>query len=305
MRQNETNENTRENDLHIMHNETDVRKGWIFCRFCNFLSRYEQPIAYPSRETRDTRPYPSRNHEEPRRFARPPSTSYREPAPLPQMSFPSSRQPKYSSPPARYAARRPPRDEYLAPSRDYDSRRLPPAAHYESRRRPSPPRQSFRLPPASNGYHRDTLPPPPIEKSPVRGELLPTTIKYMNQPQASVPAPHRPSPPLRYSNTARDYSEYPRKERSPLSSRPVYRRSGYPPSARRRPSPSLTSRPYRSTRPTRGRGLSSRGRGAPRGGRSRVDVSPIRAAGEYDNLAQGLFFNAKIIMSDWDSNNHV
>lgn len=131
--------------------------------------------------------------------------------------------------------------------------------------------------------------------SPIRGDLLPTTLKFMKQGQersypSNEASRRRESPtPSRYSS--RQYDDSPayvsrRGGRGSIRTRASKRDYPSAPISRRRSPPTSSSRPYRSTRPSRPI-RSSRGRGASsRGGRSRIDVSPIRAAGEFDDSLQ-------------------
>lgn len=109
----------------------------------------------------------------------------------------------------------------------------------------------------------------------------------MNQERNTYSAvslpPRRASPPVRQNTRRLPGSNMPsfssrRVALSARSERPTFKRD-YPASRRRIPQ---TESYVRKTRPSRGRGVSSRGTARS----AHVDVSPIRAAGEYDDKIQ-------------------
>ncbi|KAI6214200.1 hypothetical protein M3Y94_00239900 [Aphelenchoides besseyi] len=126
----------------------------------------------------------------------------------------------------------------------------------------------------SNGFH-----PLPRDLSPIRGELLPTTKRFIDR-QESLAHPRNEFP----SRSRREaFSPPPTREYRPFirhSPPPRHRDSVRPYVAQRRSHEYSQRSSLPSTRISR---PPARGRGPAVRGRERLDVSPIRAAGEYDD----------------------
>ncbi|KAI6175603.1 hypothetical protein M3Y97_00707600 [Aphelenchoides bicaudatus] len=247
----------------------------------------DEKYAPPSRSrpeyaTRDSRyaPYPSHHppaefngyRDSNRRYSPPARTSsryYEEPRHAergpPQRAYtpPSA----HHSSSRRYNDQYPARDEYSPRQSHYSSRRdtLPQQSFPSSRDHPrdyQPPARSYNQPPRRDPATK----PPPREMSPVRGDLLPTTMKFMRQhDKESEPSSRyeRRAPPPRddYPDRSRPSASSYRRDEAPRSRLPP--RNGYDDDSRRRPA----------SRPFRGRGGATRGKRP-----AKYDVSPIRTS---------------------------